>query len=455
MTLLILHLAIVLGIALAVLLGVDMLRARRPPATTLGWLLLLFTLPWLAVPLYLALGSRKLSTASGSKAPLFPTADELPKHADALERVLAGSGIPPVLPGNRVRFHPDGACALNALLTLIDGARARLDLCLFLLADDDVGTKLAFALLAAARRGVRVRLLLDGVGSFLLSRRRVRELARGGVDLAWFIPVFHRPLRGRTNLRNHRKLAIADGARAWTGGRNGAKEYFADDGRWIDLSLDLEGPAVQRMLQVFAADWAFATGKPLEAENPFPAMTHLGESRVQVVPSGPDTPGEPLHDLLLTAAYSARHRIRAVSPYFIPDEALQRALCLAALRGLTVELILPRQSNHRVADIGRERYLRELSQYGVRVYLVPETMVHAKGVVIDDTLALVGSANLDLRSLYLNFELMCLFRSFADIEALDTWIDRLRRLARPYQPAHAGYWREIFEGLVLLLAFQL
>ncbi|MEJ2592541.1 MAG: phospholipase D-like domain-containing protein, partial [Candidatus Thiodiazotropha sp.] len=370
----------------------------------------------------------------------------------AVQRVLACNNISPALGGNRTHFHADGEDALNALLSLIAGSQDRLDISIFLLANDGVGQRILNELLDAARRGVKVRLLLDGVGSFLFSRRRLRALKAAGIHVAWFIPLLHRPFRGRTNLRNHRKLAIADGRRAWLGGRNMADEYFANARRWIDLSFELEGPSVSQLAGVFAADWQFATREQVPVAT---ASGSAGNGYVQVVRSGPDTPGEPLHDLLLSALFQARKRVLAVTPYFVPDESLQRALCLAAMRGVRVTLIMPRRSNHRLADFTRSRYLRELWRVGVEIKLVAGPMVHAKGLVVDDSLALAGSANLDLRSLFLNFELVCLFSSNDDVQALADWLAALGREAEDYMPAPTGRLREIAEGVLLLLAYQM
>lgn len=412
----------------------------------------MLALPWLAVPLYLTLGTRKLRAYAGEKTLIFPVNDGLAEPSDDLGKVLASAGIPPALPGNRVSFHPDGLGALEALLALIHDSRTSLDVCMFLFADDKAGRRIMNELEKAAARGVSVRILIDGVGSFLLSKQRQRELTDAGIAVARFIPVLHRPFRGRTNLRNHRKFAIADGSRVWLGGRNLADEYFAQDDDWIDLSFDIEGPVVERTSQVFAADWRFATGAATAIPAAVPAM---GSSSIQVIPSGPDMPGEPLHDVLLTALYGAKTRILAVTPYFVPDESLQRALCLAALRGVRVQLILPRQSNHRLADFTRSRYLRELSHAGAQITLVPGSMVHAKALVIDERLAFAGSANLDLRSLFLNFELVCLFSSLGDIRTIAAWWEQLNQQAATYEPQPVGTLRQVFEGLALLMAFQL
>jgi cardiolipin synthase A/B len=451
MTILALHLATLLGGVLMVLLSADILRTRRQPSATWGWLLFMLTLPWLAIPLYLSLGTRKLAPAAQLQSGDSST-DEATAQAGELQRVLASNAIPPAQGGNLTRFHQDGIESLNSLISVIAGAQKYLHLSIYLLANDAAGKRVTDELLRAVQRGVKVRCLLDGVGSFLFPRRRLRELRTAGIDITWFIPLLHRPFRGRNNLRNHRKLAIADGSRAWLGGRNLADEYFADDARWIDLSFEIEGPAVSRLCSIFNADWQFATGDEVRMET---TAGSAGSGWVQVVPSGPDTTGEPLHDLLLSSLFQARKRILAVTPYFVPDESLQRALCLAAMRGVEVTLILPRRSNHRLADFTRSRYLRELWNAGVRVKLVPGSMVHAKGLVVDDTLAIAGSANLDLRSLFLNFELVCLFSSEHDSQHLAAWLKALAQHSEDYSPAPTGRLHEIIEGLVLLLAYQL
>ncbi|MET0028080.1 MAG: phospholipase D-like domain-containing protein [Candidatus Thiodiazotropha sp.] len=446
-----LHLATLFGGLLAVLLIADILRIRRTPASTLGWLLFMITLPWLAIPIYLGLGRRKHAVAQPR-----PSQDAVPVVEacpwDSIDRLMAREGVSPSSHGNRLVFHKDGTDALSALTDLLSGARRELNISMFLLADDSLGRGISQALRDAVQRGVQVRLLLDGVGSFLLPKRMVRDLLRAGIQVAWFTPLLHRPFRGYNNLRNHRKLVIADGNRAWLGGRNLADEYFSESEHWIDLSFELEGPAIEHLTQIFIADWSFATRENLKMTS---APEPTGEACVQVLASGPDRPDEPLRDMLLTSLYQAHSRIIAVTPYYVPDENLQRALCLAAKRGISVKLILPLRSNHRLADYTRTRYLRELTESGVEVRLVPGAMVHAKALVIDDNLGMAGSANLDLRSLFLNYELVCLFRSNAEITALSTWIEGLSRHTLHYSPKPAGRLRDMAEGVVQLFAFQL
>ncbi len=454
MTALLLHLGTLLGAALVILLSTQILRARRAPSATWGWLLFMLALPWLAIPFYLGFGSRKLPSVgadAGQGAPS-PVTGVDTSELTALELVALRDGVANPIPGNRITLHADGRQALQALMKLIDGATKRLDLCVFLMADDTVGRQVANALIEATRRGVKVRLLLDGLGSFLFAWRRFRALEKAGLQIATFIPLIHRPFRGRNNLRNHRKIVIADGARAWTGGRNLADEYFLAERRWIDLSYLVEGPVVAQLSSIFTADWQFATGQTVKAARQSKA---IGTLNVQVIRSGPDTRGEPLHDLILAALWQANKSITLVTPYFVPDSNIQRALCLAAMRGIAVNLIIPRRSNHRLADVARNRYLRELTQMGGTVTLVEHAMVHAKAIVIDRNVTFIGSANLDLRSLFLNFETVCLVRDEHFTSELQLWISHLKRHSTVHAPCAASRMREALEGLVLLLAYQL
>ncbi len=174
----------------------------------------------------------------------------------------------------------------------------------------------------------------------------------------------------------------------------------------------------------------------------------------QLIPSGPDQPEDTFYELLVTGCFMSRRRILAVTPYFVPDETLLLALTTAARRGIAVDLLLPQRSNHRLADFARNRALRDLVNSGARVWLMP-TMIHAKAVVIDDSVAFAGSANLDARSLFLNYELMVAFYRPADVRRFAGWIEHERVSARRYRASTPGLLRDLGEGLVLWLAFQL
>jgi cardiolipin synthase len=295
----------------------------------------------------------------------------------------------------------------------------------------------------------------------------LKRLVVAGGECALFVPPLHSPLKGRTNLRDHRKLLVADAdsanGRLWCGGRNLASEYFdgvPGEPPWRDLSFDLRGPLTRQASALFELDWAFANGQPVGSPSPRQSMKPESPegpyplAGAQLIASGPDQADDTIHALLVTAAYRARERIALATPYFVPEAALLMALCLAARRGVAVDLLLPARSNHRLSDLARSRSLRSLAQAWGRIWLAPN-MMHAKMVVTDDVLALVGTANLDTRSLFLNYEVMCAFHKAVDVRRFADWFDRERQTARPYVATAPGLIPDIAEGMLLWLGFQL
>jgi cardiolipin synthase len=413
-----------------------------------GWVLGIIAMPYLVVPVYLMFGERKLTRTRTFTRPA-PSGDHW------AEQLLASFGLAPAAPA-QIRLHRDGGEALSALREVVANAEKRLDLATFILGDDEVGREVIALLKATAARGVRVRVLLDGVGALLgLPAGTLLELTRAGIQARLFRPPFARVVDGPRNLRNHRKLTIADDAVLWAGGRNLAAEYFLGSAArplWRDLSFDLVGPIARAAAAQFAVDWLASGGRD---EEPLPArLPDKADGRVQFVPSGPDQIEDTVHALLVDACYRAERRILAVTPYFLPDQGLETALRLAARRGVQVTLYLPRESNHRLADFARSRALRDLSAAGAEIRLLP-FMVHAKAVVIDDALAVSGSVNLDLRSLLLNHESAVVFYDAAQIQWFSAWIEAFAREAAPFDPRPPGLLRDFAEGLVLALAFQL
>lgn len=446
-------LIVVIGLLIYVL-TTHSLQQRRAPTAAISWVLTIALVPYVGLPLYLLFGTRKLVHSGNriSGATLAPDLDS----DDAWPRQLAASmGQPPVASYRNLRIHADGKQALQSLWELIDGAERELVLCTFIVGRDAIGKALIERLIGKARGGVRIRLLIDGVGRMMGGGVNLHQLKAAGAQVALYGPILHVPFKSRANLRNHRKMLVADGVRLWCGGRNFAVEYFEGIGKrepWRDLSFDLEGPLATQARELFEHDWAFASGSP--SVEMAQAVQIAPEPFAQVIASGPDQADDTVHDLLVTACFKARSRITAVTPYFVPGDALLMALSLAARRGVIVDLILPGRSNHRMADFVRHRALRELAAAGARVWLVPY-MLHAKAVVIDDGLALSGSANLDSRSLFLNYELMVAFYDVADIRRFAGFIEKHRTAADRYLARKPRLLRDLTEGLVLWLAFQL
>ena len=503
-------------------------QQRRHPTAAIAWVLFILLMPYVALPIFLTFGSRKLARPRGRAAPVTRCVIE-PSAAWAVRTLTAlGQGAPTTY--RDLHVHADGRAALDALWLTIDAAEASIDLCTFIIGRDAIGLTLIERLCEKARKGVRVRVLLDGLGSLMHSRPSLRPLRKAGAQFTLFVPPLHSPLKGRTNLRNHRKMLIADAAlpsaRLWCGGRNLACEYFEGlpgKAPWHDLSFDLRGAAVRQTAALFEHDWAFALGAarakrasaaaeailvrsaarrcsdradapigrtalggplsgplggpldippdaPLDAQcildatatvaaaaraaTTPPRRAGAGAASVQLVASGPDQADDTLYALLLTAAYRARRHIAIVTPYFVPDTALLMALAMAARRGVVVDLLLPNRSNHPLSDMARRRALRSLAGAGGHIWLAPH-MQHAKLVVVDDSLALAGSANLDSRSLFLNYEMMLAFHDPAAVARFAAWFQHERAQAWHYAPQPPGFVADVADGLVLWLGFQL
>lgn len=442
--------------AIAVMVYVFQTRAhaeRRPPSAAIAWVLSLLLLPYAALPLYFVFGRRKQARPRATSA---GAAED--RQTEWAPRLVCAFGVPAPRPAS-VRFDSDGHEALASAHALIEGARERLDIAIFILGDgeDAVARGLLDAMAAACARGVRARLLLDGLASRHVAIEAVR--ARG-IEAKWFRPPLGRSDGTPRNLRNHRKLMLADGARLWSGGRNLAREYFVDAPgapAWVDLSFVADGPIVQDAARLFEHDWQDRPGLPLAFDPPQSQAVEGADasgSRVQLLPSGPDLPEDCAHALLLGACFRAEREIVAATPYFVPDDALAHALRLASVRGVAVHVLLPAVSNHRLADVARARTMRDLAAAGVRFHLFPH-MLHAKALTVDDTLALCGSTNLDPRSLFLNHELSVIFYGAAEIAWLRVWLQRHIEEAAAYVPLEPGLARDLLEGAVRSVAFQL
>ena len=265
-----------LGFVLGIILVAHLLKSQRSTSSTIAWLLIIVLVPYLGVPLYLMIGGRKMRRRAESKEQVYHRRRTPPSETSGgpAERILQSFGIPPATSGNRVEPVTSGEEAYRLLLELIDKAERSIHITTYILGRGPVGQAIIDRLAKRAADGVSVRLLLDSVGSWRVGRRFVSPLTAAGARVAFFMPMLHLPFRGRTNLRNHRKIVVVDGRHALTGGMNLAEDYMGptpDPKRWGDFSLVISGPAVLDLAELFRSDWKFATGETItkEEESPF------------------------------------------------------------------------------------------------------------------------------------------------------------------------------------------
>ena len=412
------------GYVIAFFLIPRIILERRHPSATLAWMLGIALLPLIGIPLYFLIGVRrirrhiraKIATVSPASASLSHRLrpEDLPTSiAERCGRVLLAAGTPPPSEGNHISFLRGGDEAYDAVLSVIGSARDHLHAQFFILDVDPVGRRFIQALAARAREGIRVRLLLDAVGSWRALRRTVRPLREAGGEVAAFMPAFPLHRRWSSHLRNHRKLLIADGRIAFTGGMNIGKKYMGPKsakGQWWDIAALIEGPALGDLQALFLDDWAFATEETLPAGNFFPPASRFEREHpppciLQIAASGPDRVTRPIYEGVFAAITSARRRVWIETPYFVPDEGIGAALRNAALRGVDVRLLVPGTSDLRIVTLAGRSYFDEMMAAGVKIHFYRPANLHAKVLVVDDDVGVIGSPNVDIRSFFLNFEL--------------------------------------------------
>jgi cardiolipin synthase len=416
-------------IAYLVVLAGWIVLQKREPIATLSWIMSLALLPVLGLIIYHFLGPQRIRRQalrrSRSRAGLnaaLPAGLSPSADCATVARLGQASTGYAASTATRVDLLVDGAATYGALLEAIAGARHHLHVEYYIFEPDRTGTLLRDALVERAKAGVRVRLLLDAIGSSRLSRAFLAPLLAAGVELAWFHPARLRWLwRPRVNLRNHRKLVVVDGALAFTGGINVTDEENEglDPAAFHDLHLRLEGEVVRWLQLAFLEDWHYATQVALRDEQLWPALPG-GGILAQVLPAGPDSPWEAIHRVQVEAIHQANRRVWLVTPYFVPGEAARMALSSAALRGLDVRVIVPARSDSRIVSAAARSYYDELIAAGVKVFEYGPRMLHSKALLVDEDTCLVGSANFDHRSFRLNFELCLLLHDAGLAARLET-----------------------------------
>lgn len=440
------------------------LSLKRDSLAALAWSLVVILLPIVGFGLFLFFGythvyrplkrkrrhrrgfeARASSAARGRKQ----TAAEATDYA-GLGQLAVRLGATPPTPGNQVMLYNATRVAHGALLDAIREARDHVHLEYYIIQPDDTGRELLALLTRKARQGCEVRLLYDALGSWTLKSRLLRPLHKAGGRSAAFLGISLLRRRLQVNMRNHRKLVVIDGRLAFMGGMNIGNEYLGIT-RWFrywrDNLMRLEGPAVAALQSIFVEDWDFSADELLDAPHYFPDLTPVGESIVQIVDSGPDQAINSLRELIFAALTSARERLWIATPYFVPDQGILDGLKLAARRGVEVRLICPKKSDNPMADHAARYYFPELLAEGIHVHEYLRGMMHAKMMLLDDAWGWVGTANLDRRSLYLNFENVCVLHSQPELIALGKAFQRDLRRSKEIS-AKEFSWRPAFQKLM-------
>ncbi len=434
----------VTGFVLALLIIRRVFAEKRNPSNFFAWFFIIVFFPLIGVPLYFMFGGRKSRKSARIKRQIAEQARSLaadqndndPRAHDILALDAGGT----VTTGNHFELLEDGEVAFARLCTEIETAKDSIHIATYILSKDATGRHIVDLLEKRAREGIQVRLLLDSLGCWNQTRHARHRIRKAGGQVAMFMPVLPIQTQTSSNLRNHRKIAIFDNYRAITGGQNIDMRFlgadFAED-RFVDFSVVTQGPAVAYLNRTFLADWAFAA-----KESPAKFQEQLryrpeeaGDSTIEVIASGPDVESDPLWEQILRIIQEFRQSLTIITPYFIPDEVLFRSLIVKAHTGRHIRLVLPLRSNHKSADIARYHYLRQLDAAGVEILFYTPRMLHGKLILADGQVGLIGSANIDVRSLFVNFEIALLHYSREDIAKLEGWAETIIRDSIHYKEA--------------------
>jgi len=419
--------------AIVVALSIRVIMRRLPVGVSLAWLAVIFSIPFVGALLYLLIGENRLSKkylkraaaihgvygawqkelrerALNPRPVINPKVTSLQRHAETL------LGFP-AMQGNQLRLMDDFKTVFGSIITDLNHAGKTCHLEFYIWQAGGMADQVADALIGAAKRGVLCRVLLDAIGSKTFLKSPIaRRLQDCGVHLTASLPVGPvQILTTRADLRNHRKLIVIDGKIAYTGSQNLVDpRLFKQDqgvGQWIDAMVRIEGPSVEALAGIFIEGWEMDTGEGLEAlettsdVGPVPAR---GSSAVQVVPSGPGFRPDAIHQLLLSVIYCAGKELVITTPYFIPDDTVHTALISASHRGVEVTLVVPARVDSRLAHYASRSLYDDLLSAGVRIARYRGGLLHTKSITVDRDFSLFGSVNLDMRSLWLDFEISLL-----------------------------------------------
>ncbi len=451
------HILIISGELLIVFVLLHMLYHRRTAASIIAWVFAMILIPYITVILYLIFGSRKRKNRYKKESIKQQKSYNNYHKPNKISKVLNSYAIADTIDNESFEIYTDSAKSYDILMDCINNAKTSIYIATYIFNYDDVTKNIINALIKKAKDGIEIKILLDSMGSLALYflQYRLKGLRDAGVQVEFFMPIFQMPLRNYINLRNHRKILIFDNKEVLSGGINLSEEYLGaevDKTKWEDILFLIKGSSVEQFFEVFASDWFYATNKNLTFKKD--SISNDGDIYMQVVPSGPDMPKDILYETLLSAIYTAKKRIWIVTPYFIPNENISQALIIAKHRGVDVKLITPKETNHIIANLARSSFIQEFEDAGIEVAFYNGAMLHAKAILFDDTGVMLGSVNLDNRSLFLNYEIVTFVYSSKVMQDVEIWIEKLISNCT-YDHNNISAPRRIVENFLRVIAPQL
>ncbi|MDB8794204.1 cardiolipin synthase [Romboutsia sp. 1001216sp1] len=423
------------------IISMSIILENRDPARTVTWLLIFILLPGIGLVIYAILGrnmrKRKLFktqklASSIREGKIFENLERIEEIANieqstintnqllneniedySKKRVISlllNTGKLPFTTNNKVSVYIDGNEKFKNLLEDIKNAKNHIHLEYFIIKDSEIGRELKDLLIKKSNEGVKIRILYDDVGCwrFWFYRKFFNEMKENGIEIVAFLPAKFPLTGGKLNYRNHRKIAIIDGKIGYTGGINIGDEYMGKNkkfGYWRDTHIKIEGTSVYMLQMIFLTDWYYTTKEIITEDKYFPSPQRCGNSMVQIIASGPDSDWESIRYAYFSAICQAKKSIYIETPYFIPDESILIALKSAALSGVDVRIVFPKIADHKMVNNASYSYFDDILKSGGKVYLYTKGFIHSKIMTIDDKIASTGSANMDLRSFMLNFEI--------------------------------------------------
>lgn len=448
---LILHVLIITGLSIRVLL-----RPHRDPASRVAWILFIMALPFIGAIVYLLLGEVRLGRASVHQAHLAPPGPvtgavdrvDIPKYL--WSGFWAGKSIGGLAPvsGNAGRLLEDSNATIDAIVADIDTARDHVHLLFYIWLPDTNGRKVVEAVMRAAKRGVACRVIVDDLGSrgFIRSEHW-SAMTRAGVQLARAQPIGNillRILNGRVDVRNHRKIVVIDNRITYCGSQNCADPEFAVKAKyapWVDAVVRFEGPIARQNQQLFLADWLAYIGEDLRELLQQPMPQPQQGFVAQAIGTGPEIRYSAMPELFATLMFSARRELIITTPYYVPDEAMQAALCASAQRGIATTIVLPARNDSWFVAAASRSYYADLLAAGVRIHEYIGGLLHTKSLTVDGIITLIGSANMDRRSFDLNFENNILFYDADLTQVIRRRQDEYIAKSKPVSQTEVASWR--------------